>query len=136
MSENSIEFSLSNSEQRDSWLNSGHWTLDTDNLLLIPNILLNSRISSTTNCSPLSDMILSGRLCNFHTLSLNSLAKPFANVFSIVGMKWTVTNFIWSYLHQIFDDSHGLRASLKPLRRPFDRCQSHLETINNGRDIK
>ena len=31
MSENSIKFSLSNSEQRDSWLNSGHWTLDTDN---------------------------------------------------------------------------------------------------------
>jgi len=47
-----------------------------------------------------------------------------------------VTNFIWSYLHQIFDDSHGFKASLKPLRRPFDRCQSHLEAINNGRDIK
>ena len=31
MSKNSIEFSLSNSEQRDSWLNSGHQTLDTDN---------------------------------------------------------------------------------------------------------
>jgi len=30
MSENSIEFSLSNSEQRDSWLNSGRRTLDTD----------------------------------------------------------------------------------------------------------
>jgi len=30
MSENSIEFSLSNSEQRDSWLNSSHWTLDAD----------------------------------------------------------------------------------------------------------
>ena len=30
ISKNSIEFSLSNSEQRDSWLNSGHWTLDTD----------------------------------------------------------------------------------------------------------
>jgi len=30
MSENSIEFSLSNSEQRDSWLNSGYWTLDAD----------------------------------------------------------------------------------------------------------
>jgi len=30
-----------------------------------------------------------------------------------------ITNFIWSYLHQIFDDSHGLKASLKPLRRPF-----------------
>jgi len=32
MSENSIEFSLSNSEQRDSWLNSGHRTLDADNI--------------------------------------------------------------------------------------------------------
>ena len=50
--------------------------------------------------------------------------------------KQYVTNFIWSYLHQFFDDSHGLKASLKPLRRPFDRCQSHLEAINNGRDIK
>ena len=70
MSENSIEFSLSNSEQKDSWLNSG------------------------------------------------------------------VTNFIRSYLHQIFDDSHGFKASLKPLRRPFDRCQSRLEAINIGQDIK
>jgi len=32
MSEDSIEFSLSNSEQRDSWLNSGHRTLDADTL--------------------------------------------------------------------------------------------------------
>jgi len=47
-----------------------------------------------------------------------------------------VTNFIQSYLHQIFDDSHGLKASLKPLGRPFDRCQSRLEAINIGRDIK
>jgi len=31
MSKNSIEFSLSNSEQRDSWLNSSHRTLDADN---------------------------------------------------------------------------------------------------------
>ena len=30
LSENPIEFSLSNSEQRDSWLNSGHQTLDAD----------------------------------------------------------------------------------------------------------
>jgi len=26
----SIEFSLSNAEQRDSWLNSGYWTLAAD----------------------------------------------------------------------------------------------------------
>ena len=48
----------------------------------------------------------------------------------------TVTNFIQSYLHQFFDDSHGLKASLKPLRRPFNQYQSCLEAINNGRDIK
>jgi len=44
----------------------------------------------------------------------------------------SATNFIRSYLHQFFDDSHGLKASLKPLRRPFDRCQSRLEAINIG----
>jgi len=33
MSKNSIEFSLSNSEQRDSWLNSSHRTLDADKVL-------------------------------------------------------------------------------------------------------
>jgi len=47
-----------------------------------------------------------------------------------------VTNFIRPYLHQFFDDSHGLKASLKPLRRPFDRYQSRLEAINIGRDIR
>ena len=35
MSENSIEFSLLNSEQRDSWLNSGHWGLDADSKSLL-----------------------------------------------------------------------------------------------------
>jgi len=48
----------------------------------------------------------------------------------------SVTNFIWPYLHQFFDDSHGLKASLKPLRRPFDKYQSHHKAINNGRDIR
>ena len=48
----------------------------------------------------------------------------------------SITNFIWSYLHQFFDDSHGLKTSLKPLRRPFNRYQSCLEEINNGRDIR
>jgi len=47
----------------------------------------------------------------------------------------SVTNFIRPYLHQFFDDSHGPKASLKPLRKPFDRYQSRLEAINNGRDI-
>jgi len=47
-----------------------------------------------------------------------------------------VTNFIRPYLHQFFDDSHGLKASLKPSKRPFDRYQSRLEAISIGRDIR
>jgi len=47
-----------------------------------------------------------------------------------------VTNFIWPYLHQIFIDSHGLNGYRKPLKRPFDEYQSHLEAINNGQDIR
>ena len=48
----------------------------------------------------------------------------------------SVTNFIRPYLHQFFDDSHGLKASLKPFKRPFDRYQSRLEAISIGRDIR
>ena len=33
-----------------------------------------------------------------------------------------VTNFIWPYLHQFFDDSHGLKSYRKPSKRPFDQC--------------
>jgi len=35
-------------------------------------------------------MILLGNPYSFHTLSLNSLANPSADIFSIVGMKWTI----------------------------------------------
>jgi len=52
------------------------------------------------------------------------------------GLNGAVTNFIQPYLHQFFDDSHGLKASLKPSRRPFDRYQSRPEAINNGQDIR
>ena len=31
-----------------------------------------------------------------------------------------ITNFIWPYLYQFFDDSHGLKGYKKPLKRPFD----------------
>jgi len=56
----------------------------------------------------------------------------FASDFVAISSQVGVTNFIWSYLHQIFDDFHGPKTSLKPLRRPFDQCQSRFETINNG----
>ena len=42
------------------------------------------------SCSPLSKIILLDNPCNFHTLSLNSLASPSADIFSVVGMKWTI----------------------------------------------
>jgi len=58
------------------------------------------------------------------------------NEWLVDEMMVLVTNFIWPYLHQFFDDSHGLKASLKPLKRPFDKYQSHLKAINNGRDIR
>jgi len=47
-----------------------------------------------------------------------------------------VTNFIRPYLHQFSIDSHGLNGYRKPLKRPFDRYQSRLEAISNGRDIR
>jgi len=42
------------------------------------------------NCGPLSKIMLFGNPCSFHMLSLNNLANPSANVFSIVGMKCTI----------------------------------------------
>jgi len=62
---------------------------------------------------------------------LQARIKPTA-LCSAIDKENSVTNFIWSYLCQFFDDSHGLKTSLKPLKRPFDRCQSRLEAINNG----
>ena len=50
--------------------------------------------------------------------------------------KGGVTNFIQPYLHQFFDDSHGLNGYGKPLKRPFDRYQSRLKAISIGRDIR
>jgi len=69
----------------------------------------------------------SGTECSFY-LSSHISVPP--------GFHPCVTNFIWPYLHQFFDDSHGLKASVKPLRRPFDLYQSRLEAINIGRDIR
>jgi len=35
-------------------------------------------------------MILLGNPCNFHTLSLNNLASPSADVFFVVEIKYTI----------------------------------------------
>jgi len=31
-----------------------------------------------------------------------------------------ITNFIQPYIHQFFDNSHGLNSAKKPLKRPFN----------------
>ena len=43
-----------------------------------------------TNCGPLSEMILSGSLCNFQMLSLNNCANPSALILSVVGIKCVI----------------------------------------------
>ena len=82
------------------------------------------KVSTFTHHNKLTSRIVSKPLMGLTTLNQALIRTP------------TVTNFIQSYLHQIFDDSHSLKASLKPLRRPFDRCQSRLKAINIGWDIK
>ena len=67
-----------------------------------------------------------------HTLLLLDVSQPLNWLSSTLN----VTNFIRPYLHQFFDYSHGLKASLKPFKRPFDRYQSRLEAISIGRDIR
>ena len=49
-----------------------------------------SLINPAANWGPLSEIMLSGNPCSFHTLSLNNLANPSADVFSVVGIKWTI----------------------------------------------
>ena len=50
----------------------------------------NSLVNSTANCGPLSKIILSSNLCNFHMLSLNSLTNPSADVSSIIAIKCVI----------------------------------------------
>ena len=50
----------------------------------------NSFIIPAANCGPLSEIILSGSLCNFQILFLNSHTNPSALVFSVVDTKCAI----------------------------------------------
>ena len=54
------------------------------------NISFNFFVSSTTKYSFLSKIILSGKLCNFHILFLNSLVNSSAYVSSTVAIKYDI----------------------------------------------
>ena len=85
--------------------------------------------------------------CNIPVFNVDSSSNKAGQISKVVNvvlcykthserMLLAVTNFIWPYLHQFFDDSHGLNGYGKPLKRPFDRYQSRLEAISIGRDIR
>ena len=71
------------------WLSVCGWNT-VDNFVLIPSMQFSSFIIPTTNCGPLSEIILSGSLCNFQMLSLNSHASPSVLVFFVVGTKCVI----------------------------------------------
>jgi len=79
-----------------------------------------------------SQVIGSSAISSFHSYYLWEF-RSFLCFFSFVVF---VTNFIRPYLHQFSIDSHGLNGYGKPLERPFDRYQSRLEAISDGRDIR
>ena len=86
------------------------------------------------------------------TLPINLYSEKYIKILQILGLNYkrkkketphptllpfiSVTNFIWPYLHQFFDDSHGLNGYRKPLKRPFDQYQSRLKEISIGWDIR
>jgi len=57
-------------------------------------------------------------------------------LFLLLEQDLCITNFIQPYLHQFFDNSHGLNGYRKPLKRPFNKYQSHLEAISIGQDMR
>jgi len=58
--------------------------------------------------------------------------NPRSKIKGVGSSSQVVTNFIQPYLHQFFDNSHGLKGYGKPLKRPFDKCQLCLKAINIG----
>ena len=67
-----------------------------------------------------------------HQVECNMFFKGHVERARINVCNLDVTNFIQSYLHQFFDDSHNLNGYGKPLKRPFDRYQSRLKAISIG----
>ena len=65
----------------------------------------------------------------------NNIPQMLSFLYSIKFFS-SITNFIQPYLYQFFNNSHGLNGYRKPSKRPFNQCQSYLEAINIGQDIK
>ena len=61
---------------------------NVNSFISIHNMLFNSFVIFAANYSLLSDTVFSGNPCNFYTLSLNNCTSPFANVPSVVAIKY------------------------------------------------
>ena len=85
----------------------------------IPNILFNFLIKSTTNYDPLFEIILSGNLSNFHTLSLNNLTNSLAIIFSVVTIKCNIFKNL----------SHIIKIESWPL----NTCSRKIKTDKSAR---
>ena len=87
------------------------------------SILLSSFVIFAANYGPLSDIMLSGNLCNFHTLFLNSLANSFAKVSSIMATKCTIFDSL-SYTTRIaFFSVTSSSLVMKSTFRYYDVCK-------------
>ena len=95
----------------------------------------NRKGNSLFYCSPLCLFSMTP-LCSHDSHHLSVLYTSEHNHVILLHLYTPVTNFIQPYLHQFFDDSHGLNGYGKPLKRPFDLYQSRLEAISIGRDIR
>jgi len=51
-------------------------------------------------------------------------------------MRWSVTNFIQTYLHQFFVNLYGLNSTQKLLERPSKQYKICLKKISIGQAIR
>ena len=62
-------------------------------------------MNSAANCGPRSNRAVSRRPCNFQTLSLNNVARPWAVTVECVGMMWACLydGSMWQIKHRILE---------------------------------
>jgi len=72
---------------------------NVNNLVLIPNIQFNFLVSFVANCGPLSNITLSGNLCNFHILSLNNCTSSSTNILLLLPQNM----LFWITYHRLLE---------------------------------
>jgi len=98
---------------------------------------MEKRLQSLSGTICMISMALLGLFLFLQTISTLDISRSLGivtllprlqnSILSIPGWRETnvmffpsVTNFIWPYLHQFFEDSYSLNGYGKPSKRPFD----------------